>query len=50
MDNTLSNILFTERIKKSDQTGLKEQEDFLKQELKGTQSTNDWEDKEVVLY
>ena len=40
MDNTLSNILFTEPINKSDQTGLKQQ-DFPKEELKGTQSTND---------
>ena len=41
MDNTLSNILFTEPINKSDQTGLKQQEDFPKEELKGTQPTND---------
>ena len=41
MDNTLSNILFTEPINKSEQTGLKQQEDFPKEELKGTQSTND---------
>ena len=49
MDNTLSNILFTEPINKSDHTGLKQQEDFPKEELKGTQSTNDWENKEVVF-
>ena len=41
MDNTLSNILFTEPINKSDQTGLKQQEDFPNEELKGTQSTKD---------
>ena len=41
MDNTLSNILFTEPISKSDHTGLQQQADFLKEELKGTQSTND---------
>ena len=34
MDNTLSNILFTEPINKSDQTGLKQQENFPKEELK----------------
>ena len=47
MDNTLNNILFTEPINKSDQTGLKQQEYFPKEELKGTQSTNDWENKVV---
>ena len=41
MDNTLSNILFTEPINKSDHTGLKQQEYFPMQELKGTQSTNE---------
>ena len=41
MDNTLSNILFTEPMNKSDHTGLKQQEEFRKEELKGTQSTND---------
>ena len=41
MDNTLSNILFTEPIDKSDHTGLQLQEIFPKEELKGTQSTND---------
>ena len=41
MDNTLSNMLFTEPVNKSDQTGLKQQEYFTKEELKGTQSTND---------
>ena len=41
MDNTLSNIMFTEPINKSDQTGLKQQEDFPKKEFKGTQSTKD---------
>ena len=49
MDNTLSKILFTEPINKSDQTGLKQQENFPKEELKGTQSTNDWDFKEVVF-
>ena len=48
MDNTLSNILFTEPISKSDQTGLNQQEDFPKEDLKGTQPTNDWE-KRVVF-
>ena len=47
MDNTLSNILFTEPINKSDQTGLKQQDDFPQEELKGTQPTNDWENKVV---
>ena len=37
--------MFTEPINKSDHTGLKQQEDFPKEELKGTQSTNDWENK-----
>ena len=41
MDNTLSNILFTEPINKSDHTGLNQQEEFPKEELKGIQSTND---------
>ena len=41
MDNTLSNILFTEPINKSDEMELKQQEDFPKEELKGTQSAND---------
>ena len=41
MDNTLSNMLFTEPINKSDHTGLEQQEDFPMQEQKGTQSTND---------
>ena len=49
MDNTLSNILFTEPINNTDHTGLKQQEEFPKEELKGTQSTNDWENKEVVF-
>ena len=49
MDKTLSNILFTKPINKSDHTGLQQQEDFPKEELKGTQSTNDWENKEVVF-
>ena len=33
--------MFTELINKSDHTGLKQQKDFPKEELKGTQSTND---------
>ena len=41
MENTSSNILFTESINKSDHTGLQQQEYFPKKELKGTQSTND---------
>ena len=41
LDNTPSNILFTEPINKSSQTGLKQQEKFPEEELKGTQSTND---------
>ena len=49
MDYTLSNILFTEPKNKSDHTGLQKQEYFPKEELKGTQSTNDWENKEVVF-
>ena len=49
LDNTLSNILFTEPKNKSDQTGLKQKEDFSKEDLKDTQSTNDWDNKEVVL-
>ena len=49
MDNTLSNILFTEPINKSDRTGLLQQEYFLKEELKGAQPTNDWEIKLVVF-
>ena len=47
MDNTLSNILFREPINKSDHTGLLQQEDFPKEELKGTQSTIDWANKIV---
>ena len=50
LDKTLSNIMFTEPINKSDQTGLKQQEYFLKEEMKITQSKNDWEDEEVVFY
>ena len=49
MDNTFSNILLTEPINKSDQTGLKQQEDFPKEELRGTQPSNDWENKKVML-
>ena len=49
MDNTLSNILFTEPINKSDNTGLQQKKDFPNEELKGTQSTNGWENKEVVF-
>ena len=49
LNNTLSNIIFTEPINKSDQTGLKQQEDFPKEELKGTQTTNEWENSEVVF-
>ena len=41
--------MFTEAKNKSDQTGLKQQEHFPKEELKGTQSTNEWENKEEVL-
>ena len=41
MDNVLSNILFTEPKNKSDQTGLKERQDFPKEEMKGTQPTKD---------
>ena len=41
LDNSLSNIMFTEPINKSDQTGLKQQEQFLREELKSTLSTND---------
>ena len=33
--------MLTEPINKLDQTGLKQQEKFPKEELKGTQSTND---------
>ena len=33
--------MFTEPINKSDQTGLKQQELIPKEELKGTQPTND---------
>ena len=33
--------MFTEPISKSDQTGLKQKEDFAKEEVKGTQSTKD---------
>ena len=49
MDNTLSNILLTEPKNKSNHRNLKQQEDFPKEELKGTQPTNDWENKEVVF-
>ena len=41
MDNTLSNILFKEPINKSDQTGLKQQEDFQMKESKAIQPTKD---------
>ena len=41
--------MFTEPINKSYQTGLKQQEEFPKEELKGIQSTNDWENKAVVF-
>ena len=33
--------MFTEPINKSDHTALQQQEDFPREELKGTQSTND---------
>ena len=49
MDNTLSNILFTEPINKSDQTGLNQQENFPNEELKGTQSTKAWENKNLYF-
>ena len=41
MDTTLSNILFTDPINKSDHTGLQQQQKFPTEELKGTQPTND---------
>ena len=41
LDDTLSNSMFREPINKSDQTGLKQQEQFPEEELKGTQSTID---------
>ena len=41
MDKTLKDIMFTEPKNKSNQTGLKPQEDFPKQKLKGIQPTND---------
>ena len=41
MDNTLSNNMFTEPINKSVHTGLKQQENMPKEELKGSQSMND---------
>ena len=47
MDITLSNIMFKEPINKSDHTGLQQQNKFPKEELKGTQSMNDWENKVV---
>ena len=50
LDNTLNVIIFTQRINKSDQTGLKQHEDFPKEELKSTQSTIEWENKGVVFY
>ena len=50
LDNTLSNIMFTQPINKSDRTGLKQKEYFPKEELKGTQSTNDRENEKVVFY
>ena len=42
--------MFTEPINKSDHTGLQQQEDFPQEELKGTQSTNDWENKVVFQW
>ena len=47
--NSLSNIMFTEAINKSDPAVLKQQDDFPKEELKGTQPPNGWENKEVVF-
>ena len=41
MDDTRSNIMFTEPTNKANQTGLKQGEDFPKEELKGTQPKND---------
>ena len=41
--------MFTEAINKSNQTGLKQQEDLPEEELKGTQSTDESENKEVVF-
>ena len=49
MDNTSSNILIAEPINKSDHTGLQQQEYFPMEKMKGTQSTNDWENGEVVF-
>ena len=49
LDSTVSNIMFTEPINKSDQTGLKQQEDFPKEKFKGTQSTIEWENKEILF-
>ena len=50
LDKNLSNIMFTEPINKSDNREQQQQEDFPKEELKGTQTTNDWENKEVAFY
>ena len=41
--------MFTEPINKSDQAALKQQEKLPKEEMKGTQSTHEWENKEVVF-
>ena len=35
--------MFTEPLNKPDWTGVKQQEYFPKEDLKGTESTNDWE-------
>ena len=49
MDNTLSNILFTAPMNKSDQTGLKQQEDFPEERIERYSINERLKKKEVVL-
>ena len=42
--------MFTKPINESNHKELQQQEDFPKEELKGTQQTNDWEKKEFVFF
>ena len=50
MDKTLSKVLFTEPINKSNHREVREQQELPKEKLEGTQPTNDWEYKEVVFF
>ena len=50
LHNILSNNMFREPTNKSDGTEFKEQKNFPKKEIKGTQPNNERENKEVAFY